>query len=259
MSIGAVELAAQLRRLGVAPGGVLVVHCSFSRVGPVEGGPLALIGALERVLDATGTLVMPSMSDDDDHPFDVQRTPCHGMGIVAETFWRMPGVARSDSPHAFAARGPAAAAITAPHPIDLPHGLDSPIGRAFELDAQVLLLGVGHDADTTVHLAESLASVRYRRPKYAHVSIEGRPVRIDYGEIDHCCERFELLDGWLEARGLQRRGRVGNAETRLVRSRDVVEVAIEHLRECETIFLHQPGVDVECDEARASLEVQADG
>ena len=73
------------------------------------------------------------------------------MGIVAQTFWQLPGVLRSDSPHAFAAAGPQAARITAPHPVDVPHGLDSPVGRVYELDGQVLLLGVDHTANTTIH------------------------------------------------------------------------------------------------------------
>ena len=72
---------------------------------------------------------MPSMTADDDHPFDPRATSCIGMGIVAQTFWQLPGVLRSDSPHAFAAAGPQAARITAPHPVDVPHGLDSPVGR----------------------------------------------------------------------------------------------------------------------------------
>jgi aminoglycoside N3'-acetyltransferase len=66
-------------------------------------------------------------------------------------------------------------------------------------------------------------------------------------------EWFALLDDWLEARGLQRRGPVGHAEARLARSRDVVEVALAHLRENETVFLHPPGACGECDEARAGM------
>jgi aminoglycoside N3'-acetyltransferase len=175
------------------------------------------------------------------------------MGVVADTFWRMQRVLRSDSPHAFAASGPRAAEITAPHPPDIPHGLDSPIGRVYELDGQVLLLGVGHDANTTVHLAENLAGVRYRLPKYLTILREGQPTRYPYSEIDHCCENFNLLDPWLEAQGRQRRGVVGNAEAHLARSRDIVETALPHLRENETVFLHPAGLCGECDEARASL------
>ena len=246
-------LTAQLLDLGVRPGGVLLVHTAFSKVAPVEGGPAGLIAALQVAVGPAGTLVMPSMSDDDDRPFDPAGTPCVGMGVVADSFWRLPGVRRSDSPHAFAAAGPKAADITAWHPLEVPHGLDSPVGRVYALDGQVLLLGVGHDADTTIHLAETLAGVRYRRPKYATLLIDGRPTRRGYDEIDHCCERFCLVDDWLEAAGRQRRGRVGRADARLVESRDIVEVALDRLRRDETVFLHPLGVDGECDEARASL------
>jgi aminoglycoside 3-N-acetyltransferase len=247
------ELVKQLQALGVEPGGVLVVHTAFSTVAPVEGGPRGLIEALRAALGPSGTLVMPSMADDDEHPFSPKETPCASMGVVAETFWRMDGVLRSDSPHAFAAIGPKAEEITAPHPVDVPHGLDSPVGRVYELDGQVLLLGVGHDADTTVHLAENLAGVRYGIAHHATVLSNGEPVRLEYREVDHCCENFALLDGWLDAVGQQRRGVVGHAEARFAHSRDIVDAALARLRENETVFLHPPGVCGECDEARASL------
>lgn len=196
------HLIQQLRDLGVKPGGVLLIHGSFSKIGPVEDGPRGLVEALLVVLGPKGTLVMPSMTGDDDLPFDPKTTPCSGMGIVADTFWRLPGVLRSNNPAAFAAIGYQAARIAAPHPLDPPHGLDSPVGRVYELDGQVLLLGVGHDSNTTIHLAESLSGVRYRRKKYVTILKEGRPTRLDYEEIDHCCQNLNLLDGWLDERGL---------------------------------------------------------
>lgn len=251
------ELQRQLEDLGIRPGELLLVHSAFSRVKPVEGGPLGLIEALDAVIGPAGTLVMPSMADDDDHLFDPATTPCAGMGIVADTFWRQPGVLRSRNPHAFAARGPAAEDITAPHPFDIPHGPDSPVGRVHERGGKVLLLGVGHDSDTTVHLAENLAGVRYRLPHHVTILRDGRPFRLDYGETDHCCQRFALVDEWLDPKGLQRRGRVGNAEARLIRSRTIVDTVTRRLRRDETIFLHPPGVDPECDEARASLPAVA--
>ncbi|HJR16666.1 MAG TPA: AAC(3) family N-acetyltransferase [Gemmatimonadales bacterium] len=247
----------QILTLGVQPEGVLLVHSAFSKVTPVEGGPRGLIEALRSALGPAGTLVMPSMSDDDDRPFDRRATPCPGMGVVADTFWRMEGVLRSDSPHAFAALGPAAATITASHPPDVPHGLDSPVGRVYALDGQVLLLGVGHDANTTIHLAENLAGVRYRLPKSLTLLKAGQSTRYDYSEIDHCCARFSLMDHWLETQGLQRRGVVGHGEARVVRSRDLVETAVARLRESETVFLHPAGVCSECDEARASIPAYA--
>ena len=211
-------IATQLRALGVEPGGVLVVHCAFSRVAPVDGGPLGLIAALRAVLGPGGTLVMPSMTDDDERPFDPAATPCAGMGVVADAFWRLPGVRRSDSPHAFAAAGPRAAEITRDQPLDVPHGPDSPVGRVHDLDRQVLLLGVGHDANTTLHLAENLARVRYRRRAAATVLQAGQVTRCEYAEVDHCCENFSLMDDWLDREALQRRGTVGHGAARLARS-----------------------------------------
>lgn len=117
----------------------------------------------------------------------------------------------------------------------------------------MLLLGIGHTANTTVHLAENLAGVRYRRKKRTPTLESGQLRWIEYGEVDHCCENFRLVDAWLNEQGLQRVGRVGHAPARLARSRDIVRVVIEQLRRDETTFLHPFGVDEECNEARASL------
>ena len=87
----------QLLDLGVQPGDVVLVHTAFSKVRPVEGGPSGLIAALRDALGFNGTLVMPNMSSDDDHPFDLKTTPCPDMGVVAQTFWMSPGVLRSES------------------------------------------------------------------------------------------------------------------------------------------------------------------
>lgn len=248
------ELTTQLLELGVTQGAVLLVHTSFSKTGPVESGPLGLVSALQAAIGRDGTLVMPSMTDDDDHAFDPRTTPCLGLGVLADTFWQLPGVMRSDSPHSFAAIGPEAARITADHPLDVPHGLHSPVGRVYELDGQVLLLGVGHDANTTIHLAEALAHVRYRRPKSVVVKQAGHLIRYCYSEIDHCCANFNFVDVWLDRERWQRRGRIGHAEARLTQSRSVVEAVISRLQANETLFLHEPGVDIQCDEARASIE-----
>ena len=241
-------LVSQLRALGVQPGGVLLVHTSLSKVGT---GPRELIDALLEAVGNEGTLVMPSMADDDDTPFDPTSMPCRAVGLLADTFWRMPGVLRSDNPHAFAAHGPLASRITQPHPIDIPHGVDSPPGRVFQLNGSILLIGVGHDCSTTVHVAEAIAGVRYRQPKYATVLEHGKPRRYEYGETDHCCQNFNLLDEWLGER--QRRGKVGTADARFFRSQDAVEAALQRLRTNEMVFLHPAGACSECDLARAGL------
>jgi aminoglycoside N3'-acetyltransferase len=253
------EVAEQLRALGVERGGVLLVHTAFRAVRPIEGGPFGLIQALRAALGPDGTLVMPSWTGSDDQPFDPGTTPAAAdLGVVADTFWRLPGVARSDHPIAFAAAGPRAAQIVQdPLPIP-PHGPDSPVGRVYELDGQVLLLGVGHDANTTLHLAEVLADVPYRLPKHCTVLRDGRPLRIEYEENDTCCLRFALADDWLRARGLQAEGPVGHAHARLARARDIVDVTLEYLERDPLLFLHPPGAGcAECDEARGSTVREA--
>jgi aminoglycoside N3'-acetyltransferase len=245
---------AQLRALGVEDGDVLLVHTSFRAVRPVEGGPLGLIEALRAALGPQGTLVMPSWSGDDERPSDPLASPASpDLGVVADIFWRLPGVLRSDHPHAFAAAGAQAARIVADQLPLPPHLPESPVGRVHELDGQVLLLGVGHDADTTLHLAELLAGVPYRVRRHCTVLEGGRPVRLEYLENDHCCARFALIDDWLRLRGLRAEGPVGRAHTRLARSRDIVAVALEQLARDPLVFLHPPSTGcAECDEARRS-------
>ncbi len=249
------EVSDQLRKLGVEKGGVLLVHSSFRAARPIEGGPAGLIDALRDALGPEGTLVMPSWTGDADIPFDPRTTPAASdLGIVADTFWQEPNVLRSDHAEAFAAVGPHAAGIVAgPLPLP-PHIPESPVGRVYVLDGQVLLLGVNHDADTTLHLAELLGNVPYRVPRYLTVLQEGRPVRVEYGENDHCCRRFVLADEWLRARGLQAEGKVGHADARLFRARDVVEVTLEQLERDPLIFLHSSEEGcAECDEARGTV------
>jgi aminoglycoside 3-N-acetyltransferase-4 len=248
------QVTSQLRALGVEEGGVFQVHTSFRATRPVEDGPRGLIEALRDAAGPSGTLVIPSWPGDDDVPFDPLTTPASpDLGVVADTFWRLPGVLRSNHFHAFAAAGPEARrVISDPLPLP-PHIPASPVGRVHHLDGQVLLLGVGHDADTTLHLAELLAGVPYRVPRYCTVLQDGRPVRIDYEENDHCCARFAFADEWLRARDLQAEGPVGHAHARLARARDIVGVALEHLAQDPLLFLHAPSEGcVECDQARGS-------
>ncbi|MEP6652595.1 MAG: AAC(3)-IV family aminoglycoside N-acetyltransferase [Myxococcales bacterium] len=245
-------VTSQLTSLGVAQGGVLLVHASFRAFRPVVGGPEGLIEALRRALGPRGTLVMPSWTGDDHQPFDPLTTPAAAdPGVVADTFWRLSSVLRSNHPQAFAAVGPRAAEITAgPLPLP-PHIPSSPVGRVHDLDGQVLLLGVGHDANTTLHLAELLADVPYGVPRSCTIFRDGRPVIITYIENDHCCARFALADDWLRAAGLQHEGRVGQAHARLAAARDIVARARAHLAVDPLVFLHPTAARCdECDEAR---------
>lgn len=243
----------QLWALGVRKGDVLMVHTSFRAVRPVEGGPAGLIEALMRALGPTGTLVMPSWPEHGDRPFDPATTEvARDLGVVARLFWRLPGVARTTHVQAFAAIGPQAHRILA-DPLPLPpHRPESPVGRVHELGGQVLLLGVNHDADTTIHLAEVYAGVPYGRPKRCASVVDGRFTLISYLENDHCCERFRRVDDWLREAGTQSEGPVGHAEARLAKAESIVSAVVSRLRRDPLFFLHDPSAGCDpCDEARA--------
>lgn len=231
------------------------MHTSFSNVGPIDGGPDALIDALLETLGPEGTLVMPSWTNDDDEPFDPKATSAlPHLGIVADTFWRRPGVLRGNHPFAVAAIGPKADYIASAPFILPPHAPDSGVARVHELDGWVLLLGVDHDSNTTIHLAELTAGVPYWQACYITIIDNGRPKRVHYGENDCCCQRFNLAGAWLRERGLQREGSVGNARAMLVRSRDVVDTVVDELRDDPCRFLHPRGSGCdECEESWVSV------
>jgi len=248
------QLVEQLKALGVREGGVLLVHTSFRAVRPVGGGPLGLIGALRQSLGHGGTLVMPAMTSGDT-VFDPGSTPTDGMGVTAELFWRQPGVLRSTHPGgSFAAEGPLAERICQPQPLSPPHGRDSPVGRVHDLGGQVLLLGVTHSENTTLHLAEEIARVPYAVSHPCVVEVDGVARTVMVRETDHCCAGFRLADDWLRARGLQREGKVGNADARLSEARDLVKVAVEQLVSNPLVFLCSRGSGCDqCEAARASI------
>jgi aminoglycoside N3'-acetyltransferase len=252
--LGRTHVVGQLRALGVREGGVLLVHTSFRAVRPVEGGPLGLIAALREALGPGGTLVLPSTSGDDDTPFEPRTSPAAAdLGILPELFWRQPGVLRSAHGFGLAAAGPRAEEIVSAPLTVPPSSPGSPIDVVHELDGQVLLLGVGHDANTLLHLAEVIARVPYRVPRYYTELRDGRPIRVDYGENDHCCQGFARMDPVLRAAGLQADGPVGHAPSRLMPAKHLVRLAVEQLEREPLFFLHPAGAGCEeCDAAHHS-------
>ena len=253
--VSVTDVVGQLYALGVEEGDVLLVHTSFRAAGPIDRGPVGLIEALSLSLGPQGTLVMPSWTGDDDRPFDPLATPASSdLGVVANTFWQLPSVRRSRHPFACAARGPKAARIVSDDLVLPPLQHDSPVGKVLDHDGKILLLGVEHDANSTLHLAELLAGVPYRRQKHITVLRDTKPVRIDYLENDHCCQRFRLADEWLRQRGLQSEGTVGHAPSRLMWSRDLIETVVPHLKRDPFTFLHPRGSDCQdCADAWRSI------
>jgi aminoglycoside 3-N-acetyltransferase len=248
-------LAADLRALGLAAGDVVLVHSSVRAVGHVAGGVQAVVEALIDALGPDGTLVVPTHtsfnSDPKDwsHPpvppewwpvlreqspgFDPARTPSRWMGVLPETVRTWPGALRSTHPEvSFAALGARAEAIVGSHPLADPLGDGSPLGAVYRENGKVLLLGCGHDNNTSLHLAEC----RQERPPTADF---GASVREPGGGSRWVTwtapvadsSDFAELGAAFEATGAGRTGRVGSALSRLAAQRDLVDFGTIWLRD----------------------------
>ena len=243
-------IAEDLATLGVRPGMLLNVHSAMSKLGFVIGSAQTVIEGVLDVLGPEGTLMMPAhsaqLSDPANwrHPpapeewwdriraempaYHPARTPTRNMGTIPELFRTFPGVLRSDHPQvSHAALGPLAAAITAEHPLECLFGDRSPIGRLYDLDGWVLLLGVGHGNNTVLHLAEDRADFP---GKTTHT--EGAPILVDgvrrwqpFQPLKVSDDDFPAIGDAFAATGRQTSGRVCAADALLMRAREVVDFA----------------------------------
>ncbi len=182
----ATALAERLRACGLAEGQTVLVHMAMSKLGFVVGGAEAVILGLLAAVGPSGTIMMVTNSSNNVDPSEWQypavpetwwqiirdhtpaynplTTPSRGMGVVPELLRTWPGARRSAHPaFSMAAVGPQAEYLTAGHALEEDTGDRSPVGKLYELDGHVLLLGVDHWDNTSLHLAEFRANYGGKR------------------------------------------------------------------------------------------------
>ena len=251
------SLRADFEALGIKKGMVLLVHSSLSSMGWVCGGAVAVIIALQEVLGETGTLVMPAHSTDLSDPsqwknppvpeswwqtirktmpaYDPDLTPTRSMGKIAETFRKQKDVTRSVHPQSsFSARGPQASYIVNNHTLAYGMGEHSPLARIYDLNGFILLLGVGHSSNTSIHLAEYRADFPTKRvvSEGAPISQAGSRIWTTFEDIDVDDSDFDRLgEDFLrsEAGKVVRHGKVGIADCQLMPQRTIVDFAVNWL------------------------------
>jgi aminoglycoside N3'-acetyltransferase len=241
------DIEAGLRALGLKEGDVVGVHSSLSRFGYVEGGADAVIDALLAVVGPTGSVVMPSYSDNREHvaitpeekalgvtwksrilPYHPETDGCW-TGKISDTFWRRKEALRGAHPtHSLAAIGP--------HAAELIQGWH----RLLELDGHILLLGVTLANCSSMHLAEERVEIPayIRRKTILPAELRAKYPRdqweIGFGPYPD----FVLMEGPCQQRGIMKLTRIGDAVVRLVRLRELIGLYAGYLRDCPEAFYH---------------------
>ena len=241
-----------LSSVGLYKGSTVMVHASLSQIGYVCGGAQTVIEALIETVGEEGTVMMPSQSwknldpEDGVHwtvdeeyweiirenwpAYDKQITPTNTMGSVAEMFRLWPGTLRSDHPaRSVAARGRNAEYLVADHDLSNIFGDGSPVGKLYELDGDVLLIGVGYDKNTSLHLADARADYPGKHNCTEHSAVMEDGVRVwkEYETLFVDGEDFARIGAAYEEAKNVNKVRLGNAELRLMKQRDVVDFAVE--------------------------------
>ncbi|RJP69583.1 MAG: aminoglycoside N(3)-acetyltransferase [Candidatus Abyssobacteria bacterium SURF_17] len=229
------EITRALHAIGLAEGMSVVVHSSLSSLGLVEGGADAVIDALLDAIGEAGTLVLPTFTFPPDPVFD-PRTTRSSTGLIPETFRKRAGVRRSLHPtHSVAACGLLAEHFISGHPGATALGMDSPLHRLALAEGCVLLLGVQHTSNAMVHVGEAIARVPYLDLPYSDAFSVSIPVRLPAGgevivppkENPGCSVNFNVVEEPLKRRGAITYGKVGDADSQLMRATDIIDVVGE--------------------------------
>lgn len=241
-----------LREVGVTQGQTIMVHTSLRSLGFVCGGAQVMIEALLEAVGESGTIMMPSQSWKNLDPsagvhweepeawwqairdnwpaYDKAITPTNTMGAVAEMFRRWPGACRSDHPaRAVAAYGRHAEYLTRDHDLSDIFGESSPIAKLYELDGYVLLIGVGYDKNTSLHLADVRAEYpgKHMSMESSAIMINGKRVWKSYSTLYVDGEDFAQLGAAFERERDVTKTTLGNGSITFMRQRELVDFAVE--------------------------------
>jgi aminoglycoside 3-N-acetyltransferase len=229
-------LVSELRELGISFGDAVLVHSSMKGLGFVEGGPEAVIDALLTTVGEGGTVLFPTLTgtvnDSPEHPpaIDLATTPCW-TGLIPETARQRCDAVRSIHPtHSVTVLGANREAWTDGHANGRsPCDETSPYYRLMEENGKILLLGgVTHESNTSLHCIEEIARVPY----HLQGEMADGTVRLPTGEVvtvrNHLhrwqdrYSQFDLLRDFtraadpLTSAGVQRTEHIGKSTSTLI-------------------------------------------
>ena len=259
------RLIADLEALGLDTGQTVVVHSSLRSIGYVEGGARTVVEAFQHVVGLTGVLLFPTFTYSGSDQFAPGVTPGK-TGAITEAARHWPGAIRSWHPtHSVVAIGQAAATICAAHHLVGGLAVDSPLDRAAQRGGVIVLVGVGHTSNSTVHVGESHAAVPYRAvpfspndPPFAQIVTTAGSIEVPLQEPPGCSRTFGLIELPLRQRGLVRDGKLGAALVQMVPGAAVIEAVKAILTDDPAAFLCSDPLCYRCTTARNMLEPKAD-
>ncbi len=244
-----------LINLGIQKGDIVLVHSSMSKIGWVCGDELTIVQALLDVVGEEGTIVMPAHTSGNSNPDDwahppvpdnwreeIRRTmpgynsknvPTRGMGKIAECFRNYDGTVRSNHPQvSFCANGKYKYEITEKHDLSYALGMNTPLGKLYELDAKVLLLGVGYSNCTCMHVAETLLSKPNMSKKGAAIILDGKREWVWFDDIDYNSDCFDEIGLLYEKKNKNVVfGKIGGADCRVLNLKSLVNFTKDFLEE----------------------------
>lgn len=243
------QLTQQLQALGVQPGDSIFLHSSLKSLGYVEGGPAAVIAALQTAVGPEGNILLPTYylpggTIDNtckltDYCFDLRIHGTH-MGRLPEAFLATSGVQRSLHPtHSVSVWGKDARFLTeAHHKAPSVFGEGSPWQRFATLpQAKVLGLGISMGPVTFYHLLEDTMGEQFPLPvwqpecllrciddqdKVWQVPVRPYDKTLAAMRIDHPSrgDLQQYIKDELIACGLLKQGQVGAASCWLIGAQD---------------------------------------
>lgn len=258
------DIVQGLTRAGMRAGDTVLVHSSLSRFGYVDGGADAVIDALLETLGPDGTLLMSAITTStqmvvrcietadagtalDAPPLDILNATTWA-GTIPETYRKRPGVVRSLHPtHSVTAFGARAGEMLAGQ-LDVPGpcGLETPFTRlAAEPRGFVLLLGVNHESNTTIHGFEELAQVEYvlyPRPCAIPILAPGGPVEARTRvHMPFLQRRLGALETVYIDRCAQTVTHIGDSYVRFVHAATMRDITVAALEEDPFVLLSETG------------------
>ena len=108
-------------------------------------------------------------------------------------------------------------------------GEESPIGKLYKLNGKVLLIGTGHDKNTSLHLADVRAE--YPGKHYAKESsammVDGKREWVTYETLVVDGEDFHQIGEAFEAVADIKKVNIGNAVATCMSQRELVDFAVQ--------------------------------